>query len=72
MRYAEDQTLNFCGPNLTVVYGDNAAGKTGIISASSRARAAPAGKKKILGNVVSGAAPLRARRVNQVQGRNRT
>jgi hypothetical protein len=53
---AEGQTLKFA-PNLTVVYGDNAAGKTGyirILKSACRAR----GQEKILGNVVSGAAPL--------------
>ena len=53
---AEDQTLSF-GPNLTVVYGDNAAGKSGyirILKSACRAR----GREEILGNVVSGAAPL--------------
>jgi energy-coupling factor transporter ATP-binding protein EcfA2 len=53
---AENQTLSF-GPALTVVYGDNAAGKTGyirILKSACRAR----GQEKILGNVVSGAAPL--------------
>jgi len=52
---AEDQTLRF-SPKLTVVYGDNAAGKTGyirILKSACRAR----GQEKILGNVVSGAAP---------------
>lgn len=52
---AEDQTLRFV-PNLTVVYGDNAAGKTGyirILKSACRAR----GTEEILGNVVSGAAP---------------
>lgn len=55
---AEDQTLNF-GPKLTVVYGDNAAGKTGyirILKSACRAR----GQETILGNVVSGATPLSA------------
>ena len=53
---AEDQTLNF-GPNLTVVYGDNAAGKTGyirILKTACRAR----GQEEILGNVTSGTTPL--------------
>ena len=53
---AEGQTLKFA-PSLTVVYGDNAAGKTGyirILKSACRAR----GQEKILGNVVSGAAPL--------------
>jgi hypothetical protein len=53
---SEDQTLKF-GPNLTVVYGDNAAGKTGyirILKSACRAR----GQEQILGNVVSGATPL--------------
>jgi len=53
---AEDQTLNFA-PNLTVVYGDNAAGKTGyirILKSACRAR----GQERILGNVVAGVAPL--------------
>ena len=54
---AEDQTLRFV-PNLTVVYGDNAAGKTGyirILKSACRAR----GSEDILGNVVSGIAPHR-------------
>lgn len=53
---AEDQTLKFA-PNLTVVYGDNAAGKSGyirILKSACRAR----GQEKILGNVVSGTTPL--------------
>jgi energy-coupling factor transporter ATP-binding protein EcfA2 len=53
---AEGQTLNFA-PSLTVVYGDNAAGKTGyirILKSACRAR----GQEKILGNVVSCGAPL--------------
>ncbi len=53
---AEDQTLKF-GPGLTIVYGDNGAGKTGyirILKSACRAR----GPEKILGNVVSGATPL--------------
>jgi energy-coupling factor transporter ATP-binding protein EcfA2 len=52
---AEDQTLKF-GPGLTVVYGDNGAGKTGyirILKSVCRAR----GPEKILGNVVSGTTP---------------
>ena len=53
---AENQTLRF-GPSLTVVYGDNAAGKTGyirILKSACRAR----GQERILGNVVSGTTPL--------------
>ena len=53
---AEGQTLKF-SPGLTVVYGDNAAGKTGyirILKSACRAR----GREDILGNVVSGGAPL--------------
>ena len=52
---AENQTLRF-SPRLTVVYGDNAAGKTGyirILKSACRTR----GQEEILGNVVSGAAP---------------
>lgn len=53
---AEDQTLKF-GPGLTVVYGDNGAGKTGyirILKSACRAR----GQETILGNVASGMTPL--------------
>lgn len=53
---AEDQTLNFAS-GLTVVYGDNGAGKTGyirILKSACRAR----GQELILGNVVSGISPL--------------
>ncbi len=53
---AEGQTLKF-GPNLTVVYGDNAAGKTGYIRILKSACSAR-GREKILGNVVSEVAPL--------------
>jgi energy-coupling factor transporter ATP-binding protein EcfA2 len=52
---AEDQTLKFA-PGLTVVYGDNGAGKTGyirILKNACRAR----GQENILGNVVSGTSP---------------
>lgn len=52
---AEGQTLRF-GPSMTVVYGDNGAGKTGytrILKNACRAR----GRELILGNVTSGAAP---------------
>ena len=54
---AENQTLEF-KPNLTVVYGDNAAGKTGyirILKSACHAR----GQENILGNVVSGNPPLK-------------
>lgn len=47
---ADDQTLNFA-PGLTIVYGDNGAGKTGyirILKQACRAR----GREEILGNVV--------------------
>ena len=53
---AENQTLNF-GPGLTVVYGDNAAGKSGyirIFKSACRTR----GTEDILGNVLSGTVPL--------------
>lgn len=53
---AEDQTLKFAS-GLSVVYGDNGAGKTGyirILKSACRAR----GQENILGNVVSGTAPL--------------
>ena len=53
---AEGQTLSF-GPSLNVVYGDNAAGKTGyirILKSACRAR----GQEEILGNVVAGTTPL--------------
>lgn len=52
---AENQTVRF-GPGLTVVYGDNAAGKSGytrILKSACRAR----GTEDILGNVVSGLTP---------------
>ena len=54
---AQTQTLTF-GPELTLVYGDNAAGKTGyirILKAACRAR----GQEEILGNVVLSAKPLK-------------
>ncbi|MEM7308732.1 MAG: AAA family ATPase [Planctomycetota bacterium] len=52
---APDQVLRF-GPQLTVVYGGNAAGKSGyarVLKRACRAR----GAEEILGNVTSGAAP---------------
>ena len=54
---AQDQTIQF-GGSLTVVYGANAAGKSGytrILKRACRAR----GAEEILGNVVSGTAPGR-------------
>ena len=54
---AHDQTIEF-GPHLTVVYGANAAGKSGytrILKRACRAR----GAEDILGNVISGTAPGR-------------
>lgn len=54
---APDQTLEF-GPALTVVYGANAAGKSGytrILKRACRAR----GAEEVLGNVVSEGAPGR-------------
>lgn len=54
---AESQSLKF-GPKLTLVYGDNGAGETGyirILKSACRAR----GQERILGNVVSGASPLK-------------
>ena len=53
---AEDQTLKF-GSQLTIVYGDNAAGKSGytrILKSACRTR----GVEPILGNVLSGTTPL--------------
>lgn len=52
---ATEQTLEF-SPSLTIVYGDNAAGKSGytrILKQACRAR----GAEEILGNVTSGATP---------------
>jgi energy-coupling factor transporter ATP-binding protein EcfA2 len=54
---ADEQTLKF-SPRLTIVYGDNGAGKTGytrILKQACRAR----GAEQILGNVVSGTAPTK-------------
>ena len=54
---AQNQTIKF-GPRLSVVYGANAAGKSGytrILKRACRAR----GAEEILGNVVSGAIPER-------------
>jgi hypothetical protein len=57
---AHDQTLTF-GPNLTVVYGQNTAGKSGytrILKRACRSRFT----EDILGDVLSGAAPVKAQR----------
>jgi len=54
---APEQTIEF-GPALTIVYGGNAAGKSGytrVLKRACRAR----GAEEILGNVLSGAAPGR-------------
>ena len=56
---AHNQTITF-GPQLTVVYGNNGAGKSGytrVLKAACRARAAEA----ILGNVVTADVPLKAK-----------
>jgi energy-coupling factor transporter ATP-binding protein EcfA2 len=52
---AENQSLKF-GPGLTIVYGDNGAGKTGYTRILKRACQAR-GREEILGNVISGTAP---------------
>jgi hypothetical protein len=55
---APDQTITF-GPNLTLVYGQNAAGKSGytrILKRACRSR----GTEVILGDVLTGAVPLKA------------
>ena len=52
---AENQTLRF-GPQITTVYGDNGAGKTGYIRILKTACLARS-REKILSNVVSGEAP---------------
>ena len=55
---APGQTVSF-GPSLTVVYGENAAGKSGytrVLKAACRSRAV----ENILGNVLGGSAPLKA------------
>lgn len=54
---AENQKLQF-SPNLTVIYGDNASGKSGytrILKSACKAR----GHEDILGNVLSGSAPAK-------------
>jgi hypothetical protein len=54
---ASEQTITF-GPNLTVVYGPNSAGKSGyirILKKACRSR----GIEQVLGNVLSGEAPLK-------------
>ena len=56
---APDQTVSF-GPNLTIVYGENAAGKSGytrILKRACRSRFV----ENILSNVLSNAAPLKAK-----------
>ena len=55
---ASEQTVTF-GPNLTIVYGENATGKSGytrILKRACRARSA----EDILGNVLAEDAPLKA------------
>lgn len=57
---AIEQTLSF-GQKLTVVYGQNAAGKSGysrILKGACRTRSA---ERSILGNVLSGETPLKAK-----------
>ncbi len=54
---APEQTIEF-GPGLTIIYGDNAAGKSGytrVLKRACRAR----GAEEILGNVLSGSGPGR-------------
>ena len=54
---AENQTITF-GENLTVIYGDNAAGKSGytrILKSACKAR----GTEEILGNILADTAPDR-------------
>ena len=56
---ASEQTVSF-GPNLTIVYGENAAGKSGytrILKQACRSRFV----ENVLSNVLSNAAPLKAK-----------
>jgi hypothetical protein len=66
---ATEQTVAF-GPNLTIVYGENAAGKSGytrILKRACRSRF----PENILSNVLSGSAPLKAKATVRVkQGPN--
>jgi AAA domain len=55
---APEQTITF-GPKLTVVYGPNSAGKSGYIRILKRA-CRSRGIEEVLGNVLSGEAPLKA------------
>ena len=67
---AQEQTIEF-GPGLTIVYGANAAGKSGytrILKSACRAR----GSEEILGNVVSGAAPVRPKATIRYTVENKT
>ncbi len=67
---AQEQTIEF-GSELTVVYGANAAGKSGytrILKRACRAR----GSEEILGNVVSGVAPGRPKATIRYTVQNKT
>ena len=62
---APDQTVSF-GPNLTIVYGENAAGKSGytrILKQACRSRFV----ENILSNVLSNVAPLKAKATIRIQ-----
>ena len=67
---AQEQKIEF-GPGLTIVYGANAAGKSGytrILKRACRAR----GSEEILGNVMSGGAPGRPAATIQYTVDNKT
>lgn len=67
---AEDQTIEF-GDGLTIIYGGNAAGKSGytrILKRACRAR----GSEEILGNVMAGAAPGRPSATIKYSSRRRS
>lgn len=54
---AENQSLNFIPKGVTIVYGDNGAGKSGyvrILKQACRARAARGKEEKILNNIYAG------------------
>ncbi len=55
---ADNQTMNFYSSGLTVVYGENGAGKTGYTRILKKVCRARGGQEEILGNVFLSEAPL--------------
>ena len=65
---AEDQSLSFAPTGLTIVYGDNGAGKSGYVRVLKRACRTRDGDNRILANIGDSAPPEQSAKVRYLKG----